>query len=260
MSLKNIIKACLPPLLLKPFRKLNSAFTISGSYSSWEAAVKNSNGYNEDSIVEKVKNSLLKVQNGDAVAERDSVLLDEIPYSWPVLSVMLKVSRKGSLRVLDFGGSLGSSYFYYKNWLSDIELEWFIIEQENFVEAGKKHFENETLKFFNSVNTLSSVNVILLSSVLQYLPDPWSILSELIELDAEYICIDRTILSKDSRGKIAIQKVSPKIYEASYPVRLIPEKTLIDFLSEKYIKIAEYPGIESAFGYNCKGMIFRNRD
>ena len=258
MSLKKTVKAIVPPLLIKPFRKMTAAFTISGSYSSWDAAVKNSNGYNEDSIVEKVKNSLLKVKNGDAVAERDSVLLDEIPYSWPVLSVLLKVSRKGSLRVLDFGGSLGSSYFYYKDWLDDIELGWFIIEQENFVEAGKKHFENETLKFFNSLSTLSSVDVVLLSSVLQYLPDPWSILSELKNLQAEFICIDRTILSMNNKERIAVQKVSPAIYKASYPIRLISEDKLIDSLADNYIKITDYPWLESNYGYNCKGLIFKH--
>lgn len=260
MSLKSFLKDCIPPVLMRPLRKINASFTISGSYSSWEEAEKNSTGYDCDLVLQKVKRSLLKVKNNEAIAERDSVLLDEIPYSWPTLSVLLKESQNGKVCVVDFGGSLGNCYFYYKDWLKGIDLEWNIIEQKNFVDIGKSYFENEELKFFESVESIVECNIVLLNSVLQYLPNPWSILNDLLKLQAEYICIDRTLLSKNSIEKISIQKVSTAIYRASYPIRLIPEKKLIDFFSNDYDKIVGYKNVESESGYNCKGMIFRKKN
>jgi putative methyltransferase (TIGR04325 family) len=39
---------------------------------------------------------------------------------------------------LDFGGSLGSSYFQNKKFLDALRLvEWNVVEQENFVATGE---------------------------------------------------------------------------------------------------------------------------
>jgi hypothetical protein len=52
------------------------------------------------------------VKTGEAVYERDSVLFDEIQYSFPVIAALLRVAsaNKGKLNVLDFGGSEKSHY------------------------------------------------------------------------------------------------------------------------------------------------------
>ena len=57
-----------------------------------------------------------KVKNGEAVYERDSVLFDEIQYSWGLLAGLEKAALEhdGKLCVLDFGGSLGSTYYQNK--------------------------------------------------------------------------------------------------------------------------------------------------
>lgn len=260
MSLKNRVKELIPPVFLKVYRKMNSAFKISGNYLTWEEAVNNSIGYEDESIVNKVKDSLLKVKNNQAVAERDSILLNEIPYSWPVLSILLKESQKGSLSVIDFGGSLGSSYFYYKDWFNSIELDWNIIEQKSFVRVGKEFFEDNELKFFESLKEVSKTDVVLLSSVLPYLFDPWSVLSKIMDLNPQFICVDRTVFSIEPEERISVQKVSSSIYNASYPIRLIPELKLENYLIENYKKIIEYSEKELASIYNIKGLIFKRKD
>ncbi|MDV3001980.1 MAG: hypothetical protein N5P05_003586 [Chroococcopsis gigantea SAG 12.99] len=79
--------------------------------------MKDAEGYDKDIILETVKNSLLQVKEGQAIYERDSVLFDKIEYSFPVLTMLLKVALENDskLSVLDFGGSLGSHYFQYRN-------------------------------------------------------------------------------------------------------------------------------------------------
>ncbi len=52
-----------------------------------------------------------KVVAGEAVYERDSVVFDHLEYAWPLLACLLQIAaERRSLRVIDFGGSLGSSW------------------------------------------------------------------------------------------------------------------------------------------------------
>ena len=54
----------------------------------------------------------------------------------------------GVLSVLDFGGSLGSTYYQNKKFLDSLDdVSWNIVEQKHFVDAGKEDFEDERLRF-----------------------------------------------------------------------------------------------------------------
>ena len=113
---------------------------FTGNYATWDEAKKNCLGYDAPNILEKVKASLLKVKNGEAVYERDSVLFDHVEYSYPLLISLLYIATasENKLRLLDFGGSLGSSYYQNRNFLNRLELlEWSIVEQNHFVKCGK---------------------------------------------------------------------------------------------------------------------------
>ena len=79
---KSIIKAITPPIIISLFLKLKNSvqgqLIWSGDYKTWEDAQARCTGYDSEIILDKVKNSLLKVKNGEAIYERDSVLFDEI--------------------------------------------------------------------------------------------------------------------------------------------------------------------------------------
>ena len=85
--------------------------SFEGSYSTWQEADALCNGYDNMDILEKVLSAILKVKNCESVYERDSVIFDQIEYSWPVLTGLMwaAAQNSGCLKVLDFGGSLGSS-------------------------------------------------------------------------------------------------------------------------------------------------------
>src|SRR3989344_6555676 len=184
--MKNFLKNIVPPILAKLIKK-KPKYGFFGNYKTWQEAQADSIGYDSSVILEKVKNSLLKVKRGEAVYERDSVIFDKVEYSWPVLAGLLWVAsqKENSLNVLDFGGSLGSSYFQNLNFLKHLKnLKWNIVEQENFVKCGKEFFENDNLKFFHSVEECLSANeidVLLASSSIQYLEDPYSFLHKIID-------------------------------------------------------------------------------
>jgi putative methyltransferase (TIGR04325 family) len=122
-----------------------------GNYSNWQEALDQCSGYDAVEILERVKTATLKVKNGDAVYERDSVLFDHIEYSWPLVSALLMIGLKNNrqIKVLDFGGSLGSSYFQNRHFLSEFDnVQWNVVEQENYVACGQQFIQDSHLRIF----------------------------------------------------------------------------------------------------------------
>jgi len=222
--IKPLVKDWLPPVLFRAVRQLNGkGIRFEGSYKSWEEAAALCTGYDAESILDKVLEATLKVKRGEAAFERDSVLFDEIQYSWPVTAALMWAAARnnGELHVLDFGGSLGSSYFQNRKFLSKLRRNsWTVVEQRNFVKIGMDQISDGVLNFNSDIDECCmslSPNLVLLSSVLQYLPAPFSVLESLAQKQVGLIIVDRTPFSNDKIEKIKIQHVPEKIYSASYP-------------------------------------------
>lgn len=222
--IKPLVKDWLPPVLLRAFRQMHGKeIRFEGNYRTWEEAAALCTGYDAESILKKVLEATLKVKCGESAFERDSVLFDEIQYSWPVTAaLMLAAARNsGELHVLDFGGSLGSSYFQNRQFLSKLrKISWSVVEQSKFVEIGKEQVSDGVLSFSANINESCekfTPNVVLLSSVLQYLSNPFTVLENLTSKKISFIVVDRTPFSNDAVAKIKIQHVPTSIYSASYP-------------------------------------------
>lgn len=231
--------------LFKKKQKCHKVKDWDGNYESWEQASNLSTGYNSDLILEKCKTALLKIKNGEAVYERDSVIFNEIQYAWELLFALQNIKHEfsGDLCVLDFGGSLGSSYYQNKSMLSDYgTLKWCIVEQPQFVECGKRFFENNQLLFFNSIDECLNIqkpNVLLMSSVLQYLSEPYDFINIVNNLRIPYIVFDRTTFIEGGDDLITIQTVPKEIYEASYPCWFFSYDKIISNFTN-YILISEF--------------------
>lgn len=242
--MKEFIKSLIPPILLDIIRQIRfSKYGWREEYNSWDEAKKASTGYDSDEIIQKVRSSLLKVKNGEAVYERDSVLFDEIQYSWPLLAGLMYASSKmrGVLKVCDFGGSLGSTYYQNKVFLDGLpEVSWSVVEQKHFVETGKKDFEDERLKFYYDVQTCKkeqNLNVLVLSSVMQYIERPYKLLDEILKNDFAFVIVDRTPFA--NKELIKLQIVPPSIYNASYPCWFFEENKFLGFFEKYGYKVIE---------------------
>jgi putative methyltransferase (TIGR04325 family) len=240
MKFFRIIKVCTFYFINK-IKNIKSGFknTLeiwSGDYSSWNEASKLCSGYDSDEIIDKVKIASLKVKNGEATYERDSVVFDKIEYSYPVLSMLLWSSNDNNLNVIDFGGSLGSTYFQYKFFLRKFKsLSWNIVEQEKYVEVGKQFFEDDLLKFHYSLESVfnhnsTKIDLVIMSSVLQYIEDPYNLLDKILCLNINNILIDITTINTENTDRITIQNVDPSIYTASYPCWFFDESKLINYI------------------------------
>jgi putative methyltransferase (TIGR04325 family) len=228
ISLKKIIKQMMPPVLLQLVKRLrgnrpSKTYGLSGDYRSWDEAITASTGYASEIILEKTKEALLMVKNGEAVHERDSVLFDKILYSWPLLAGLMWAAARsgGRLNVLDFGGSLGTTYFQNRIFLSKLpEIRWNIIEQARHVETGKTLFEDDHLRFYATIADClidTHPNVALLSGVLQCLEHPYTVFEQILGLPCDCVIIDRTPFWAGPTDRLCVQNVPPSIYPASYP-------------------------------------------
>jgi putative methyltransferase (TIGR04325 family) len=226
------------------------SYDLAGDYLSWDEAMAVSTGYSNDIILEKTKTALLKVKNGEVAYERDSVLFDKIQYSWPVLAGLMWVAARsgGRLNVLDFGGSLGTTYFQNRVFLSRLpEVRWNIVEQAHYVETGKRWLEDVRLHFYKSnIDCLADTqpNVVLLGSVLQYLSNPYELLSDLQKLKSDHIIIDRTPFWDGPADKLCVQTVPPRIYPASFPSWIFSTTQFHTHLYNEWEVMEEFGGID----------------
>ena len=243
---KSFLKQLIPPLLLTLLHK-GKKYGWKGDFRNWQQAKDLSGKYEDGHILEKVKEAVLKVKKGEAAYERDSVLFNQIQYSWPLLSALLWVASQnnGELKVADFGGSLGSSYYQNRQFLSGLShLQWNIVEQENFVRCGQENFQDNTLHFFYSLDQLIEQkglpDILLLSCVLPYLEKPYEMLKNLMDYKIPCILIDNTYFNYEHRDRICIQKVPPDIYNASYPCWMLNFMAVKMELTRNYQLISEH--------------------
>jgi putative methyltransferase (TIGR04325 family) len=240
-------------------RFLPGTIKFDGPYETWAAAEAACQGYEDADILARVLEAGLKVQRGEATFERDGVLFETLDVNAPMLEHMMAAAaaNDGELHVLDFGGSLGSTYFQHREALQSIDkLSWHIVEQAHFVAAGQQHFKVAQLAFFETIAAACAVQkptLILLSSVAQYLQDPIAILTELGRLGASSIYIDRTPFVVFGESQILVQRVPKSINEASYPLWVLREADVLSAFPE-YQWCSKVTNEEGAF--RVKGCQF----
>ncbi len=254
-------------------RPTTSAYGWFGNYESWQAARQATNGYAQSNILEKTRSSLAQVRDGLAVYERDSVLFSKKEYPFSLISCLLYIAagRGNALRVLDFGGSLGTTFYQVREFLSPLNsLHWHIVEQAAYVEVGQREFQNEQLRFFGTISDSLKTgrpDVILLSSVVQYLEDPHAFLADLAALDVPFLLFDRTAFVREGGDRLTIQHVPPDIYDASYPAWFFEEESFMKHF-DRYEIMAEFTSyvvgeadllIDGVIAGSDKGFLMRRK-
>jgi putative methyltransferase (TIGR04325 family) len=215
-----------------------------GDYDRWDQAKRESGGYDSAAIAQHVLEAALKVKRGEAVDERDAVTFDEMMYSYPVLAALCRqrAARARDLHVVDYGGALGRTYRHYKTFVGGT-VSWSVVELPAFVALGKEHFENDELRFFGNIDASLSrgePDVVVLSSVLQYLERPYDLVQRLLKLRPAHIVVDRTPCSRLDRDVLTVQKVPPRIYPASYPCWVFSLAHLLAAFAAAYRPIARF--------------------
>ncbi|MBE9584641.1 methyltransferase, TIGR04325 family [Mucilaginibacter sp. JRF] len=234
------------PAIVKRVVRYSFKYGWHGRYPNWQEAMKNTTGYNADAIFERVKAAAIKVKNGQASYERDGIATDHVELFYPLLSALLWIASQNnnSLSLIDYGGSLGTSYRQNYPFLKHLEhLQWNLIEQKMFVDEGRLNFEDEHLHFYYSLDEAlgkSNPQLALFSSSLQYLEKPYELLEQIKRSEIPYLLIDRTAYINEPDDRLTVQKVPPAFYDASYPCWFFSEQKMVDFLSDTFEPVFKF--------------------
>jgi len=203
-----------------------------GDFANWKDASAETGSYDDARIFNRVLEASRDVRDDKAKYERDGIAFNDT-FHWEALKYFREAAKgKNTLKVLDFGGALGSHYYPTQKALKDIQLDWTIIEQEGFVQHGKEEFAKEHLHFEANLEVALSkeYDLILLGCVLPYLPNPYEVLTKLTAAKANYLLIDKHPLIAGTKDRLTIQRIPPSIYEASYPAWFFSESKFLAFM------------------------------
>ena len=266
--LKSLLRKILPFQLVIYLQQRRSDLRFEFGFTKWADVVEKSFGYSQANILNTVENSVREMLSSGNGWERDGVLFSSIRLNHPVLSsLLLAVKADKTLKVVDFGGGLGTTYFQNIEALSKngVGVQWTIVEQNNFVAVGNELLKSENcLNFveFNKLFTQNNVDILLFGSVLCYLENPYELLLDAIKKShfPNFVVIDRTLFDEKGLRVYGVQVVNSNIYSARLPIHLLSSITIEQTLSPWYE--IEYDWLDQdqlSTAFEVKGMMLRKK-
>jgi putative methyltransferase (TIGR04325 family) len=214
-------------------------------------------------ILEHVTRAALIVKRGEAAYEQDARVFETRDYVWPVLASLLWIAgqRGQNLHVLDFGGSLGSNYYRHLPFFQRLRgLKWSIVEQPHYVQTGQLQFQDDRLRFFEDIESClawSRPDVVLLSGVLQYLPEPQRFLADLRGHAVDFLLFDRLPFVERDRDRLCLQHVGEPNYPAVYPAWFFSRSALLSAFAPTYRLLEEFEsGDHANIPSEYRGLLF----
>lgn len=260
---KQRLRPWLPAAVLSWWRERHSLH-FTGPYQRWSEAVAAGGSYADPDILARVAKAARAVRDGQAAFERDGLLFKD-PAPDPIfVTELTRLARKhapGPLTVFDFGGSLGSTFYQHRGFLSDLcPLRWHIVEQPHFAALGRQEFESEGLRFFDSIDealTAGPPALVIASSVFPYLESPWPVIERLAALPAAAWIVSRTAFCSDDPDNLFVQHVPPSIYRANYPLWALAQPTFERLWSRHAKSITWHPTPEGGFSTGGRELVFK---
>ncbi|MBX9734005.1 MAG: methyltransferase, TIGR04325 family [Chitinophagaceae bacterium] len=241
--MRRFFKQFIPPIV-NTLRWYSFKYGWKGDYTSFEEAKQKAIGYDAQAILEKIISTTKKVRDKEIAYERDGIEYDTVKMNFNLLNSLLLIASRnnGHLNVIDFGGSLGTTYFQNLPFLDGLNsLVWNIIEQPNYVAAGKEHFESTQLRFYDNIASCikeQKPNILIFCNVLQYINDPYQLLHTVKQTGIPYLLLDFVGYSGRDTDRITIQHVPPVFYglDASYACWFFAKEKMNNWLAQYYHK------------------------
>lgn len=245
------------------------------TYNSFDEARQASTGYESTKLLEHTFSSSVN----STIDSEDFVSLNALRG----LMALAGCCHSGSITVLDFGGSLGRAYRQARHLLSaEIKIKWIIVETDALVaRAIKEGFASEELIFVNSIEQAlhhaKKFDVVYSDGAIQYTHNPFSTLTQLLNLDFTLCMLTRFPLnttsdkiffgvqySKISANGLRLKSSKKPLFEEriSYPFTIISKSKFEKIIEQRHeilFKIEEdlyaYPmrvGWFNNYGYILK--------
>lgn len=152
-----------------------------GVYSSFNEVPSSGEGFESsrwiDSNYKKTKEILDNLTSADFVNEVSKFNISPLSV---VISLMKDLKRK--IKVLDFGGGMGTTYLQVKEALITNDIDFTIVEGiKNCEKANALFSEDDNINFYDKLPLNEEFDIIHISSSLQYIEDWKGLLSELCQ-------------------------------------------------------------------------------
>ena len=115
-----------------------------------------------------------------------------------------------------------------------MHVQYNVIEQQRFAELGTRIFANYKLPLYFSSDFsqhLDDVKIVILSGVLQYIPNPYDLLQDISRLRPEFILIDRTAFGSDDFWRLQLNRGHYSV-TLQYPHRCIAKMKVLNLLNK----------------------------
>lgn len=256
---KQRIRRLVPAAMHRWWRHTFGWKWFEGDYATWAEARAASSGYDDAAVLVRVRTAIRAVRAGHAAWERDGVTFTEPAVYAPLLAALRVSVEGGCLNLVDFGGSLGSTWWQYRTALTGLSaVRWRVVEQPHFVDAGRE-FSDDVLAFYASLDEAlagTKPGTILLSSVLPYLEHPRDLLADVVRRRFRHVIIDRTPVLNGECDRLVVQRNPPSLGGGSYPCWLFARASLLTPFQRDYRLAAEWPGFDDiAPGVDFRGFL-----
>ena len=166
------------------------------SYESFEAALADSNSYEDPRLIEVVKEKTKRYR--ESLAAADSRVIDN-RQTVQNMFVLSYVEPELPVNVLEVGGACGAACLEMQMLLPGRISHWAIVETPAMASAGDSSMSDPLISFHSdptsAAEALDDLDLVIAQGVLQYAPDPLQMLRDLFALDFSYVYITRTAVS-----------------------------------------------------------------
>jgi len=272
ITLRKLIEEITPPIIARLIwlvRRLTVSYQgYSGVYSSFKECWKqNRELLSKSGSFNNPAFARLSLQNTkDALAKPFWSVKENCATVKLVSLLSLELGRKGSIKILDFGGGVGIHYALCQRYLRNPQIDYTVLDLPEVVSRGKEFFsDTKDIHFTDSMPSpkRTKFDMIILSSVLHYIDDYRKLLKDI----TSGYNPDILFLSRLPAGEIPDFVTMQTIPEASFPAHCFNYTKLRDFcLSLNYTVEDSWEEPESYELYDkerrytiphYKGMILR---
>jgi len=189
---RRLAKLLLPPIFLKLVMPVRNERRLvwEGIYPDRRSIATLNDRYDDD----------IQVKKHSAWTENalDALRRGERPVLWhDTLAIVAAIvgASEGKVRVLDFGGGVGSGYVHLLASLcNNAAIDYHVVELSAMCAEGRRLFSNDKrITFHDSLSKFNGQpDIVYVNSVLQYIDDYGELLRRLAALNARFVLLARS--------------------------------------------------------------------
>lgn len=153
-------------------------------------------------VVEKTHNLVLNLKQATTFSMDEATA--RMIFAFGFMSGQFAASKE--VRVADFGGACGAHFFTTDSYIGErFNFSWAVIETPGMVRVARERITHPKLGFFSrvgeAVEYLGGIDIVFSSGAVQYAPDPYNTVEELVGVGARFLYLTRLGLTKADTGK-----------------------------------------------------------